>query len=308
MKASVKDITDLLVDRLWKQYLQRVYYAQKYKDLVTGKGGRVVHDHIAFCTLNVHTGEQPEGISAISHIIRMLDYKKAGVYKFPRMKLTACHYEHPDPMLPKIFVSQLEVTEFSEWFKELVHEQVVDTPYLLSDQGIELLNLLKAQGALPSEAAEILAGELTGYFSRPWGIIPKEILLKINDVSQYAAWTLLFGNSVNHFAAFINHQEVAEWPDLESTCNGLLKAGVPMKDIIEGEKGSKLQQTATQAVKEEVEIIDEEGEPEGMEWPYAYYELTERGFEEEGGEKKLFSGFLGEQAVHLFNLTRNRDI
>ena len=79
-----------------------------------------------------------------------------------------------------------------------------------------------------------------------------------------------------------------------------------MKDSIEGIKGSKLQQSATQAIKEDAEVIGEDG-PETICWTYAYYELAERGFIEENGISKLFTGFLGEQATHLFDMTRTRD-
>jgi hypothetical protein len=304
MKTTINEVTRLLIGRLWGINLKRVPYAKKYAEMVTEKGGRVIHDHIAFRTINAHTGEQPEGISAIAHIIRELGYKKAGSYTFSRMKLSACHFEHPDPELPKIFVSQLETNQFPEWFSDLIHEKVVDTPYLFSDQGIELLNLLKGAGTLPFEAGEILINALTGYFCRPWEKISREDVLKINDVSQYAAWTLLHGNSVNHFAALVNFQEVPEWSDLESTCNALMEVGIPMKSTIEGEKGSKLRQSATHAVIEEVEVSDEEGETDKIEWPYAYYEFVERGNIDENVEMKLFSGFLADQAVHLFNMTR----
>lgn len=307
MKATEKEITQMLLDRLWDRYLKRVPYAKKYVELVIEKGGRIVNDHIAFRTLNTHTGEQPGGITAISHIFRALGYRKADSYKFHKLKLTASHFEHSDPMYPKIFVSQLELSEFPEWVQNLVRELVTDTPYLISDQGIELLNLLKIQESLPIEAAEVLIGELVNYFSRAWGSPKKETILKVNDISQYCAWTLLHGNSVNHFTAFINYHGVEEWPDLEATCNGLLMAGIPLKNEIEGEKGGKLRQSATQAVKEEMEVIDEEGNIEYLQWTYAYYELAERGYIEENGEKKMFNGFLGDQAVHLFDMTRTRD-
>ena len=44
-----------------------------------------------------------------------------------------------------------------------------------------------------------------------------------------------------------------------------------------------------------------------MTWTYAYYELAERGYIEENGQKKLFNGFMGEQAMHLFDMTKTRD-
>ena len=163
------------------------------------------------------------------------------------------------------------------------------------------------EGSLSENDAEILVKELTGFFVRPWNAPLKATVLKLNDLSQYAAWTLLHGNSVNHFTAFINYQDVKEWPDLPSTCDGLIAAGVPMKDSIEGQKDSILRQSSTQAVKEEAEVINEKGEAETMMWTYAYYELAERGYIEENGKRKLFSGFLGEQASQLFEMTRTKN-
>ena len=307
MKTTVEDITKSLLNELWEQYLRRVNYAKVYSDLVISKGGKVVNDHIALRTLNTHTGEQPEGIKAISHILKYLEYKPVSKYAFKKKKLNAVHFEHVNPMFPKIFVSQLEVSELPEWAQETIHKTVVDTPYLLSDNAIELLNLLKENGKIPSEAADLLILELTGYFQRAWSIPLKEDVLALNDVSQYAAWVLLHGNSVNHFTAFINYQEVAEWPDLATTCKGLADAGVPMKDSIEGEIGSKLQQSATQAIKELVDVKNQNGELERIQWTYAYYELAQRGIIEVDGDLKLFSGFLGEQADHLFDMTQTRD-
>ena len=306
MKTSTNEITAQLLERLWDNYLLRVSYAKKYARLVAEKGGQVVNDHIAFRTFNTHTGEQPEGIRAMKHILNFLNYKPVTTYEFKKKKLTAIHFEHPEETFPKIFVSQLEVEQLPGWAQNIINGTVADTPYLLSDRSLELLALLRKEGQIPKVAADGLVVDLTQYFRRPWQVPRKGDVLKLNDVSQYAAWTLLHGNSVNHFTAFINHQGVREWPDLESTCKGLEQAGIPMKDSIEGAKGSKLQQSATQAVKEEVDVFGNNG-PEKIMWTYAYYELAERNFVEENGERKLFNGFLGEQATHLFDMTQTRE-
>lgn len=306
MKKTAKEITRELFNRLWLQYIERVPYAKMYSEMVTHKGGQVVNDHIAFRTFNTHTGEQPEGIRAIKHILNFLEFRQVSKYKFPKMNLSATHFEHPDEMLPKIFVSQLEVDQLPDWAQSLIHETVKDTRYLLSDKSIEMLNLLKENGNLPEEAADFILDDLVQYFRRPWNIPERTDVLKLNDVSQYGAWVLLHGNAVNHFTALINAQNVAEWPDLETTCKALEAAGIPMKENIEGEKGSKLQQSSTQAVKEGVKVKGETG-IEKIVWTYAYYELAQRGFVELDGEQKLFNGFLGEQASHLFNMTKTRD-
>lgn len=306
MKVTAKEITKALLTRLWVMYLDRVSYAREYQRLVIERGGSVVNDHIAFRTFNTHTGEQPEGIRAIKHIISCLEYVPVEKYNFRKKKLNAVHFEHPDPMFPKLFVSQLEVEELPEWAQQIIKNTVKETPYLLSDESISLLATLKEKGELPRVAGEMLVNDLAQYFRRPWNVPQKDDVLKVNDVSQYAAWVLLHGNAVNHFTAFVNYQNVSEWPDLESTCKGLADAGIPMKETLEGEKGSKLQQSATLAVKEEVEVKGDDG-IEKMPWTYAYYELAERGLVIENGEEKLFSGFLGEQARHLFDMTRTRD-
>jgi len=306
MKRTAKEITKQFLERLWQQYIKRVSYANKYVDLVNQNGGNVVNDHIALRTFNTRTGEQPEGIRAIKHILNCLEYKPAADYNFAKKRLNAVHFEHPYKNFPKIFVSQLEVKLLPEWAQKIINKTVTDTPYILTDSSIELLQKLKNEGELPTEAAELLVADLVQYFRRPWGIPQKEDVLKLNDVSQYAAWVLLHGNSVNHFTALINYQDVAQWPDLETTCKALEAAGIPMKEQIEGKRGSKLRQSATKAVKEEVEVKGEYG-VEKITWTYAYYELAQRGFIDENGSKKLFSGFLGEQAAHLFDMTKTRD-
>lgn len=306
MKRTVNEIAGDLLGKLWEQFLERVSYAKIYSGLIAQKGGRAINDHIAFRTFNTHTGEQPEGIRALRHILVSLGYKPAMKYKFLKKKLNAVHFEHSDETLPKIFVSQLEVLQLPEWAQELIHNTVKDTRYLLTDRSIELLNILKERQVLPSEAAEYLVTDLKNYFQRPWKIPNKEDVLKINDVSQYGAWVLLHGNSVSHFAALINRQNVKEWPDLETTCKVLAEAGIPMKNTIEGEKNSKLLQSSTHAVKEEVQVRGENGIEQIM-WTYGYYELAERGYIEENGEKKLFNGFNGAQAAHFFDMTQTRD-
>ncbi len=306
MKRTSKEIAGLLVERLWGQYIERVPCAKQYAVMVTGKGGKVVIDHIAFRTFNAHTGEQPEGIRAIRHILNFLGYKPAAKYSFPKKKLKAAHFEHPDECLPKIFVSQLDVNELPEWAQKAINNTVNNTTYLITDKSIELLRILEENGVLPSEAAEYLINNLMQYFRRAWNIPLKEDVLKLNDISQYGAWVLLHGNSVNHFAVLTNYQNIPEWPDLEITAKALAEAGIQMMEHIEGESGGKLRQIATHAVKEEVKVKGDSG-IESMTWTYAYFELAQRNYVEENGKQILFNGFMGEQANHLFDMTRTRD-
>ena len=72
-----------------------------------------------------------------------------------------------------------------------------------------------------------------------------------------------------------------------------------------GEPGSKLRQSATDAVTIDVNVVDG-GTPTTMPWAYAYFELAERNTvtDPETGEQVRFEGFLGPQATQLFEMTR----
>ena len=130
-------------------------------------------------------------------------------------------------------------------------------------------------------------------------------MASLNQVSQYGAWVLVHGYNVNHFTSLINSHGVESLGSIESTIVALRQAGVPMKAEIEGEAGSKLRQTSTEAVMTEVTVIDQ-GKPVTMPWSYAYFELAQRDWitDPATGRRMHFEGFLGPQATNLFEMTR----
>jgi hypothetical protein len=98
---------------------------------------------------------------------------------------------------------------------------------------------------------------------------------------------------------------VAALGDIEKTIDALKRAGVPMKAEIEGARGSKLRQSATDAAMIDVAVSDN-GKQTTMPWTYAYFELAERNVvtDPETGVAGRFEGFLGPQATHLFEMTK----
>jgi hypothetical protein len=123
----------------------------------------------------------------------------------------------------------------------------------------------------------------------------------VNKESQFAAWVLVHGYRVNHFTALVNSHGVEALDDIDKTVAVLREAGVPMKSDIEGAKGSKLRQTATEAVMTDVVVADGV-----LPWTYAYFEIAERGevTDPESGRTGRFEGFLGPQATNLFDMTK----
>ncbi|MDZ4874070.1 MAG: hypothetical protein CLLPBCKN_003466 [Chroococcidiopsis cubana SAG 39.79] len=291
-----------LWDRLWQQYRARVSYAQVYEQMILQAGGTVANDHIAFRSLrlNIDTpeGKQNLGIEYLASVAEALGYTAAGEYIFPAQKLYARHYQHPEQEqydLPKLFISELIVEELPEAIASLIYQTVSDA---------------SLGWAMPSNATnptdiDLIVDRLQGVFTRPWSPPKQSVVEEVNRVTQYGAWVLLHGYAVNHFTGYVNRQHTLQYPDIETTANGLATLGVPMKAQIEGSLEVGLRQTATHAVKEMVTVIDDvTGELMQIPWTYAYYEIAERYPVEAVGKKVLFDAFLGQNAQHLFEMTK----
>lgn len=284
-----------MIDRLWQVYRRRVSYVAQYESLVSGAGASFINDHIAFRTL---AWQHPQtGIASISRLFESLAFQPVETYQFPAKHLSAVHLAHPHPGLPRLFVSELKSWELSEASRAAIgrsleqHREPPDVEFLAG----------LATGATP-EPLERLSAH---FLERPWPAPERSDVETLNSESQYAAWVLVHGYAVNHFTALINAHDVESLDSIEKTIAALRDDGVPMKSDIEGAPGSKLRQSATEAVVVDVEV-SEQGTATTMPWTYAYFELAQRGTvpDPATGQAVPFEGFLGPQATHLFEMTR----
>lgn len=288
-----------LFDRLWSRYRERVPYARRYEAVLAEHGGQFVNDHIAFRTLAV---QRPQaGIASLARLFEALGYVAAGCYQFPDKHLSALHFQHPHGHFPKLFISELQTWKLSDPVR-----RIVETIYSehRADLPMDVLAQLAWVTAADIDALLPLAVDWIELL--PWSVpIERHDLEQVHRESQYAAWVLLHGYNVNHFTALINAQGVEALGDIDRTVAVLRTAGVPMKTEIEGAAGSKLRQTATEAVVVEVPVRVGD-ELSTMPWSYAYFELAERGLvtDPDTGRRSRFEGFLGAQATQLFEMTR----
>ncbi|MCA9205784.1 MAG: DUF1338 domain-containing protein [Planctomycetales bacterium] len=293
----------VVLDRLWDRYRDRVSYVRDYETLVASHGGRFVNDHIAFRTFALQ--QPPAGIISLSRIFEALGYVGAGAYHFPDKHLNAIHYQHSNSLFPKIFISELRVWELPPDAAETIFHATQPERESLSLETLRELSSLKDERA--TDAAEPnLFDPIVRYFEElPWDIPRRDDVELLNHVSQYAAWVLVHGYNVNHFTSLINSHGVDSLSDIEKTVAALKQAGVPMKAEIEGAPGSKLRQTATEAVRIDVPMR-EGSHVTPQTWSYAYFELAERGetIDPDSGERRRFEAFLGPQATNLFEMTR----
>ena len=296
-----EQMTAQLLDQLWVAYRDRVPYVQTYEKIVADAGGTFVNDHIAFRTIAYQ--EPPAGRFVLARLFQAMGYVEAGSYHFADKQLSALHLQHPNPKFPKIFISELQT-----WALPFKAQRIINR-YLQQHRMPVSLGMLRRwthadELSAPSQAKLLRRTERV-FQRRPWRRPLARHVEAINEMSQYAAWTLVHGYAVNHFTALINSHGVESLNSIEKTIEALSAAGVPMKDSIEGEAGSKLRQSATQAVTLKVPVR-QRGKRKMMDWTYAYFELAERGNikDAQSGDEVRFEGFLGPQATQLFEMTR----
>lgn len=285
-----------LLDVLWDRYRERVSYARVYQELVARHGGTFENDHVAFRTF---AAQKPWlGIAAVARPFEALGWRAAGTYDFPDKKLSSIHFAPPAPGLPKLFVSELRLWELSPAARRIALGAAAKAKAALTDA--DLLDLARAD-ALPAARAKPLAARLAASFGRRWPVPAKADVEALERESQFGAWVLLHGHSVNHFTSAVHAHGVAALDDIEKTVEALKAAGVPMKPAIEGERGSRLRQSSTEAVVLPTPMRVGRREVRAP-WTYAYFELAER----PTLDGRRFEGFLGGQATNLFEMTRRK--
>jgi Domain of unknown function (DUF1338) len=297
--------TLLLFDTLWDRYRSRVAYVGTYERVLAEAGATFVNDHIAFRTFAC---QQPlTGIASVSRIVETLGYRAAGCYNFDDKHLTAIHYAHPHRDFPKLFISELRVWELSNAAQAIITRTVARHREPIATAALARLSSLSTERLDDQSRQEVLSGVVSEFHTLPWPAPARADVEALNRESQYAAWVLVHGYGVNHFTSLINSHGVPALDDIEKTAAVLRSAGVPMKAEIEGARGSKLRQTATEAVVIDVPVRDG-GRETTMPWTYAYFELAERGeiTDPETGERRRFEGFLGPQATQLFEMTKRK--
>ena len=263
---TVKTLPGLL-DKMWQDYININPLAQKISDLLANQGETIQNDHIALRTFN----HPRVGVDVMARPFMEAGYKYAGDYHFPEKKLYAKHYEHSDSNLPKIFISELILSEFSPELQKTVNALIEQIPAGLENQ-FDFVSI-----------------------GRPWNVSTKtyQDLLKESD---YAAWVAAFGYRPNHFTVFIN--ELKKFSDIKILNDYLKENGFKLNASGGEVKGSKevfLEQSSTLA--NNIEVKFEDG---NLTIPACYYEFAKR---YPLGNGKLYQGFVAASADKIFEST-----
>lgn len=260
-----------LISKMWRQYIHESPDVLKIYNLFLERGEKVVNDHIAIRTLAHHK----VGAKQLARFFTPYGYKKCGSYKFEVKKLDAIHLEHEDPLLPKIFISELRVDDFSYNLRQVFTHCLS----AISDAQFENESLLYA-GAL-------------------WKPLAMESYRLLQKESEYAAWLYAFGFRANHFTVSLNHLKTFDC--LDQVNQMILESGFSLNDVggvIKGTPGQLLEQSSTNANKVEIKFTDG-----NHKIPNSYYEFARRYPREDGS---LFNGFVTTSADKIFESTHEK--
>lgn len=264
--ASLKD----LLDKLWDDYAGLNPQAQAIQDLLRKRGETVVNDHIAF-----RTYDDPKiGIDALAKTFISFGYRPADRYNFPEKKLNAQHYEPPKAGLPKVFISELRVGEFSQAFSQIVKKLTEQVP-----------------ADLPSRWDFPVSG-------RPWKVSYADYE-ELRVQSEYGAWMAAFGFRANHFTVDVG--ELASFSSLAQFNDFITQNGFELNasgGAIKGSPEDFLEQSSTLAAKVPVEFSDG-----SRVIPSCYYEFAKRYRTPDG---RVFGGFIEKSANKIFESTNRR--
>lgn len=257
-------------DGMWQDYVRHATSAPAIHQLL-GAGEPIINDHIALRSCDLPA----VNLDRVARPLLDMGFVEAGQYRFEAKKLRARHYQHSDPTVPKIFVSELILGECAPPVSQLLQGR------------------LEAVGDDPISAGDFL------YSGRHWPVSHREYQ-QLREHSEYAAWFAAFGFRANHFTVSVN--DLPGFDDLAGVNDALLAAGYPLNEaggLIKGGPAQGLAQSSTLADQVEVEFT--EG---AVGIPGAFCEFAQRYPDRDG---RLFQGFVEASADKIFESTNVRN-
>lgn len=169
-RANVAD-----VDKITKALLER-QVVQAQDD--------IVNDHIAFRTLGVPN----LGIKSFEKIFLSFGYQKRDYFYFEGKKLDAYWFAPPSSEYPRIFVSELRVSELSAAVQEIILKYTKD----ITTDPVDELDLNDGE-------------QVAAFLQKPlWNLPTSAEYQTLLAESEYAAWVIYNRYYLNHYTISIH--------------------------------------------------------------------------------------------------------
>jgi 2-oxoadipate dioxygenase/decarboxylase-like protein len=251
-----------LLDVLWRDHIASAPQVARIHQVLTQRGELLRHDHLAFATFCAP--DLGLGIDALARPFEALGWRPCERYRCHHKHVRARSWQHADPALPRLFLSELTLDELTPGAQALIGRLVEQVPAGFGDR------------------ADLL------WAGRPWRITHAEYLA-LDAESTQAAWVAAFGARVHHFTVDVD--SLATFPDLEALAAFLVEHGFRFDDrggLIRGSRAEQLEQAAIRAELVPVTFADAT-----VRIPCGRYELARR-YPLPSGEP--FHGFLAPPA------------
>jgi hypothetical protein len=256
-----------LLDALWCSYAAATPQAARIHRLLTERGELLRNDCVALRTFGL-AGLDDDlaaelrdaiGIDALARRFEALGWRPRDRYRTRDRQLRARYWQHDDPAMPKLVITELVVAELSDDAQAAIAELIRSVP-----PGFSARDVLWA--------------------GRPWSVTHAAYRALLAE-SEHAAWLAAFGFRIHHFTVDVG--SLSTFPDLEALDAFLIEHGERLDDrggAIKGSRAEWLERSATRPDLVPVEFADAT-----VRVPTGTYEFARR-YRLPSGE--LFHGFV----------------
>ena len=255
---------------LFADLVQAVPEALRYVERVRNSHGLITLDHGAVRTVAAAScGGLPCGEAAITRILLPLGYTLAGVYPLPRLKMTGRAYMHADDPqgIAQFFVSELHPEEYSDAFRNAVHDVLSHSHDPLTGADHAALQWLSERGTLPLAAAHDLLPQLLRCFGCQHPLPSLAQYHTLLQESPEMAWISTEGQAFNHATDRVD--------DVQALATQLRAEGYAIKDQVEISSSGTVRQTALRAATVQRPLLGDDG-LHLREFPGSFFEFISR--------------------------------
>ena len=259
-------IEDFLI-KMWKDYSELNPHIIKVLQLIKNKeSNKIINDHIALRTFN----HKKVNRHILSKYFVENGYKPVEDLFFTKKKLKATYYIHSNPSLPRIFISELLLENFSNSLQQIINKKIeeIDT--------------------------ELISNPIFLTSGIPWNPIDFETYKNIQKESDYASWVLAMGYIANHFTVSVT--DCSFFKNLNQLNNYLKENGFEINSSGGEIKGSEKQGLEQSSIMSKEILVDFSDGSYNV--PGCYYEFAYR--------YNNFNGFITQSANHIFESTNEK--